>query len=260
MVQSRTINWPVAVIGLISNGYNRHMNIKEMLQVGVTTSLHLPVRTSDYRAIKAHIEPFDLDLYRTLLPEPLTMPGTPKLLFEISEVSPQWHEGILSIACCHGDKEGWHGLYWAIDSYFPCVFGRLYGYPKFMADSMTLSATDKGWLGLVEHKGKTHLRVDYHRLSKPDEAAGDIKSPSEEKPFFLQCPPERGPHINRLTQFDIKAPEVVYKPGTAHVTFDGDERYNGLLPPEGATGPAQIIEKIGWGFGFLYSRRMQRPS
>lgn len=66
------------------------MNLAEMLKVGVNTSLQLPVQASVYRAIIVHLEPHDLDVYRNALPAPLTTPDNPKLLFELSEVTPHW--------------------------------------------------------------------------------------------------------------------------------------------------------------------------
>ncbi len=237
------------------------MSIREKLQIGVTTSLHLPVRTSDYRAIKVHVEPGDIGLYRACLPSPLSMPETPMLMFELSEVSPTWHEGILSIACRHGEQEGWHGLYWAIDSYFPCVFGRLYGYPKFMAQQMTLTREQQHWIGEVQHKGRLHLHIDYlpQAADGADDNSHSIKSPAEEKPWFLQVPREKGPRINRLTYFEVASPPVDYSPGRARVRFDGDPRFTGLMPPGDKSWPAQLIEKTGNGLGLLYSRRMHSP-
>jgi hypothetical protein len=61
--------------------------IRNFLQRAVTASLHLPMRTSDYRTIKAHLEPADLDRYAALLPAPLGMPEKPLLLVELAEVS-----------------------------------------------------------------------------------------------------------------------------------------------------------------------------
>ncbi len=237
------------------------MRLSEWLQVGVTTSLHLPVKTSDYRAIKVHLPPADLDLYRALLPAPLTMPDTPMLYIELSEVSPTWHEGILSIACRHRDAEGWHGLYWAIDSYYPCEFGRLVGYPKFMAERMALVQADQGWQGEVQHQGQQHLRVDYREDASASEAvaAAGIRSNAEERPWYLQVPPEKGPYINRMTYFEIASPTPDCTPGLAHVSFDGDPRFAGLFPPGGASGPAMLVEKLGGGFGMLRSLRMRAP-
>jgi hypothetical protein len=238
----------------------QRQTFRDRLQAAVTASLHLPLRTSDYRTVKAQLEPADLALYRSLLPAPLQVPARPRVMVEFAEVSPTWHEGILCIACRLGEVEGWHGLYWAIDSYYPCKFGRLVGYPKFLADRMTLTDRTDALLGEVVHDGRTDMCLEFQRDVDLREQAADIHGPADELPFFLQVPPGRGPALNRLTYSEIVSPAMTTTPGSALVRFAVGQRLAGLLPAEGARGPARLLERRGFGLGFLYSRRVRAPN
>jgi hypothetical protein len=232
------------------------------LQALCTANLPLPVRASDWRAVKAYLEPRDLAAYRTLLPSPLAMPEQPLVLIEFAEVSPTWHEGIVSVACRFGDTEGWHGLYWAIDSWFPYAFGLLVGYPKFMADRMTLAREDTRWRGDVVHGGRTQLSIectaDDDAARSPVEAAllARLGGPATERPYFLQVPAGRGPWINRLTYRETVGRPLEQRAGRVVVRCDVDEPWAALFPEGTATGASKMLETHGTGFGWLTSQRV----
>ena len=232
------------------------------LQAACTANLPLPVRASDWRAVKTYLQPQDLAAYRNLLPRPLDMPAQPLVLVELAEVSPTWHEGIVSIACRFGDTEGWHGLYWAIDSYFPYVFGLLVGYPKFMADRMTLVREGSRWRGDVLHRGRNQLSVecaaddDAARSASEEALLSRLGGPATERPYFLQVPAGRGPWINRLTYTETIGRPLEQRPGRVTVRCDVDEPWAALFPDRVASGAGKLLATKGTGFGWLTARRV----
>lgn len=237
----------------------------DTLQAACTAHLPLPVRASNWRAVKTYLEPGDAALYRRLLPHPLGMPAEPLVLIEFAEVSPTWHEGIVSIACRLGDVEGWHGLYWAIDSWFPYAFGLLVGYPKFMAERMTLLREGTRWSGTVVHGGRTELSVEGIAVDDAGWSSADherlrrLGGPASERPHFLQVPAGRGPWINRLTYTEAVRCPLTERTARVTVHADVDAPWSGLFPARGASGPGKLLETRGTGFGWLVSRRVGAP-
>ncbi len=237
-------------------------SLMDSLQALCTAHLPLPVRASDWRAVKAYLEPEDLTVYRSLLPRPLAMPAQPLVLVEFAEVSPTWHEGIVSLACRAGDAEGWHGLYWAIDSWFPYAFGLLVGYPKFMADRMTLTRDDARWRGSVVHGGRTQLSLegaagdDAARSPAQEALLAQLGGPATERPYFLQVPAGRGPWINRLTYTETISCPLEQRPCRVTLRCDSDEPWAALFPNGIATGAGKLLETRGSGFGWLTSQRV----
>jgi len=237
-------------------------SLLDRLQARVTAHLPLPVRTSDWRAIKALLEPADIAAYAGLLPRALGMPSRPLVLIEFAEVSPTWHEGIVSVACRCGDTEGWHGLYWAIDSYFPYAFGRLVGYPKFMADGMTLTRATSGWRGDVVHAGRRALSVAFtprDEAGVPSDGASllaNIGGPAAERPYFLQVPAGRGPWLNQLAFTERVSCPMRERVGRVVVSVDVDEAWARLFAGGQGAGLAKALETTGTGFGWLTSRRV----
>ena len=135
-------------------------------------------------------------------------------------------------------SRGWHGVYWAIDSYFPCEFGRLVGYPKFRADRMTLDRRGRA----VDRRGDPRRSPPPHcRLrsggrgrrpgigDRPGGGAGRSSS---------RCHPVEGRSLNRLTYTELRTPPTDAVTGRARVAFAGDPRLAGLIPADGVEVPA----------------------
>ena len=237
---------------------------RDRLQARLTAYFPMPVRMANWRGIKALVEPRDLATYATLLPQTLVMPAQPLILVEYAEVSPTWHEGIVSIGCRFGDDVGWHGVYWAIDSYFPYAFGRFVGYPKFRADRMTFRRDGSHAQGDVFHRGRHAFAVAFAPYAgDAPEADASLLSriglPAAELPHYLLVPADRGPWLNRLSHT-----EVVSRPPTVHegrvtVQVDVDEPWAALFEGGRASGPGKLLATDGIGFGWLTARRVGWP-
>lgn len=218
----------------------------------VLSTVPFPIASFDRRTIKAVIEPRDRDLYASLVPAPLTMPERPRLLVEFYRFTDKWHEASLSIACRYGNEDGWHGLYWPVDSYLPHKTGRLIGYPKSLVSAMRLSCTEQGCQGDVRHEGRAEMTLSFEPR---DGASSDpIGAPQHEHPYFMLVPPGEGPKLERVVYRNVHSAPRPERNGTVRVAFDVDARWRGLLPDSEASGPATLFAQDGMGLGFLLAR------
>ncbi len=233
-------------------------------KLGAKVSFPLPLGHT--HMIKAVFEPTNLTVYEKLLPAGLTMPSKPRVQVEFLHATPGWREASFNIACRHGDNEGWLGLYWPIDSYLGYKLGRLVGYPKHLAHSMSYTSDEKGVQAQVVHRGRTELRMEVTRQGiaferEPEhererKLAAEIVGPEGEQPHYLQVPPSRGPSINRLVFEEVRPLQTRAELCSVQLTFDLDAPFTALLPKDGRIAAAKIIERRGRGFGWLKARRM----
>jgi hypothetical protein len=214
----------------------------------------MPVVARDRWAVKCVVAPLDEGLYRALLPPPLRMPDEPRLLVDFVRFGPRWHESSISMACRHDGEDGWHGLYWAIDSRVPYRMGRLIGYPKVMVDRMDLVSAGDGVRGRARAAGRTVAQVDF---DAGDSVAGvdGVRDPAEERPFFMRVPPGEGPRLLRVVFRETHAPPTQATAGSAEIRFDVDAPWRGLVPDPGVVAPARLFTQSGRGVGFLIASR-----
>lgn len=242
----------------------RAPSLTDRLQARITANFPMPIRSPNWRGIKALWQPRDLETYAALLPRPLALPRQPLVLIEYAEVSPRWHEGIVSIACRFEDDEGWHGIYWAIDSTFPYAFGRLVGYPKFRADRMTFRRDGASAVGEVFHRGRHAFSVafsprDGEVAERDRELLQRIGMPAGELPYYLLVPAGRGPWLNRLTYTQVVSCPAQACEGRVTVHVDADEPWTRLFAGGEAEAPGKLLETSGTAFGWLTSRRVGSP-
>jgi hypothetical protein len=110
--------------------------IDEMVRAGIGTS-----------GIFTVVEPADLDLYRSYLQPPLTMPEKPEvsvMLVDFNRGNPvtRYQEGwILIKALCPDGKEGRFVVSMPVPNLLMCWMGVGWGLPKYVADEMTVTPT-----------------------------------------------------------------------------------------------------------------------
>lgn len=93
------------------------------------------------------VEPADLDLYRSYIGAPLSMPDKP----EVSVILVDYHRGnpvtryqegwIMVKAKTPGGKEGWFSVSVPVPTLLMCYMGIAWGIPKYVADEMTVTPT-----------------------------------------------------------------------------------------------------------------------
>lgn len=201
----------------------------------------------DLHGIFAIGAPDDLDLYRQLLPKQFSAPEEPMVgLFVVDYVDTEpwpitptkflrpYLESAIFLRCHHKGQTGWYCAYMAVSTETAKIGGRRLGFPKFVADRMTLDRTDDGWIGSTVHDGTARMRM--HFVTTPLRAIDDLSAFQEEfmqgrgaaelkGPIFLLIPPSEGPDVNVLP---CSPPPLVARE-TGLVTIDLVEPYNGLI-------------------------------
>ena len=132
----------------------------------------------EHHGIFAALVPTDLDLYRSLLREPLEMPEMAALGFYVVDylqcisVKPYpeifYQEATIALRCKHLGKEGWFIKTMPVAGQnifaeLTPMGGVFVGFPKYIADKINLEPLNGGWRGEVTHGGDTRLCLEWTR-------------------------------------------------------------------------------------------------
>jgi len=172
----------------------------------------------DLRGIITMVEPADLKKYRQLLPDQFEMPDQPMVgvyFFDFLDMEPwmvtftsvlkPYKEATVLLRCKYQNQEGWHPLTMPVSDEVANIAGRRLGFPKYVADNMSLAKTDSGWEGIVKHLGQEQISLKFMR----GPIVGIKKLPSIQEAFikgvgpeanldcqiFLLVPPTTGPYV-----------------------------------------------------------------
>lgn len=200
--------------------------------------------------IYAAFPPADPELYRALLPPQLDVPDQPQVAvfvadyydinIPLQELYPSlglpnmvpYLEGAVLLQSEYHGRTGWHVITMPVDDDTANESGRLLGFPKYVADEITLAEADGGWEGRVAHEGRTVLRVSF----TPMPGATPEESPVEaDLPLFQLIPPGEGPTINEVNSVASAGSLRKSLPGTATIEADPEAEWAGLIP-EGVVG------------------------
>jgi len=193
-----------------------------------------------YFGIFAVWEPTDLTLYNDLLVEPLEMPAQPLVgafivdFYDMSETSifPPYLEGSILLRCKFEGEEGWHNLSTPMSpnmTILHLIGGRMVGYPKYIADEMTLVENNDIWIGSVLKNDRTKLALEF----TPDEGV-DVSNIIEYckwgETVFQFVPPQKYVSLIKINLIQYLQPTWEWDPGIVQITFDPDDPWAGLLP------------------------------
>lgn len=190
------------------------------------------------RALSALVEPADLQLYRSLLPEGFEMPRHPMLSFAVVdqlEVGPwpltPYQLGAVSLRCRFQGEEGWHPVTMPENAWVAVWTGRTMGFPKYLADEIRLSASGEAWVGVVRHEGEARLRLEFVPAESAAVPAWEREGWAMDGPTFNLRPPGEGPEVRvvRSAQEDPGDSELTR--GLVRITIGPGEPWSGLLPP-----------------------------
>jgi hypothetical protein len=100
-------------------------------------------------------------------------------------------------------KKGWYCVIMPVTRWAANVDGRRLGFPKYVADSITLEEQYKIWLAQYVHQGKIIIQMQFqsginHELSQWELELITKKSFFPEEPNFLLVPPRKGPKPEKL--------------------------------------------------------------
>jgi len=195
--------------------------------------------------IYAAFPPADLDLYRALLPSRFDMPDQPQVAvfvadyydinIPLQELYPSlglpnmvpYLEGAVLLQTEYHGRTGWHVITMPVDDETANEGGRLIGFPKYVADDISLDEVDGGWEGRVVHEGRTLLRVSFTPMPGATPQEGPVEA---DMPLFQLIPPSEGPAINEVNSVPSAESRRKSLPGTATIEADPDAEWAGLMP------------------------------
>jgi Acetoacetate decarboxylase (ADC) len=198
------------------------------------------------RGITVAFPPADVGLYRSLLPESFDMPDQPLVAvivvdyYDVTLPLVPYREGFVALQCEYQGRTGWHVVTMPVDDETSSAGGRSIGFPKYVADEITLEEEGGGWRGRVVHEGRTVMEVAFTatgNAAPSTEGGGTVA--------FQLLPPGEGPAVYEVNTVTSGERRTVATPGSATVKADAGEPWAGLLGPESATVWASFEEVTG---------------
>jgi len=200
------------------------------------------------RSIITAFPPADLELYRSLLPESFDMPDQPLVVmsvvdyYDVTLPLVPYGEGFVALQCKYQGRSGLYFLTMPVDDETSRTGGRALGFPKYVADQITLEEQEDGWIGRVVYEGRTVMEITFTATGQPVTGS----SSGEGTALFLLVPPGEGPQINEVNSVSSGEKRTLTTAGSATVRADAGEPWAGLLDPEGATIWASFEEVTGY--------------
>jgi len=198
----------------------------------------------EFPGIFTALEPADLDLYRRLLPKQFEMPARPVVALFLTDyvkvvpfpMSP-YLEAAVALRCQFKGEEGWHVLTMPVTKKVPMWGGHYYGFPKYIADEISLKPVGNGWAGVVKHQGEVRISLEFTpggvRELKPDEKEFlEGKASHFGDPIFQLVPYNKGPKIKRVLMEEVIPAEWKAEPGMVKITLNPRDTWAGLIPRE----------------------------
>jgi len=196
-------------------------------------------------------EPTDISLYETLLPEPLEMPVQPMILQYVIDLDPAYptpysentpyKEGTIALRCKFDGEEGWHSLTMPVDHILALLIGWTMGYPKYMADEITITQSGDDWTGTVFKSGKIPLALAFDADENID-VSDIIEYTHFHDPFFQLLSPVFCPKLIKSYTVNYLPPVWNWDTGIVQITVDQDESWYGVLPEGGQSkGVYQVV-------------------
>ena len=218
--------------------------------------IYFPVSTCDVEHVISLFPPADVALYRSYVPETYEMPAEPMVKVDFVTVTPTWHEAFVSLRVRYRGEDGWYGVTWAIDSLGPYALGYWVGYPKFMADAMTLRRTSTGYSATVMSHEETFLAMQFVK-GEANARPLDRQLVEDTAAYFNLMPPLRGPPVNRLANHMLVQSAPTYESGVVNITVNPKERWARLVTRgTERTEPGYFVTRGGRAFGFLVAHKL----
>lgn len=176
------------------------------------------------RTIGVLVPPRDVGLYRRLLPDQFEMPAHPLVAICITDnidVGPwpltRYQLGFISLRSSYRGEEGWHPVTMPENKWVPVWAGRTMGFPKYVADHVSLVQVGDGWRGQVIHARELRFALEF--------VPGDVEAPQWLSdgwdvlgPTHNLRPPSRGPRVSivreNIESDAHRTPDIVTGPVT----------------------------------------------
>ncbi len=197
----------------------------------------------EFIGINAFLSPQDPSLYEWLLPKPFLMPERPVVMLFVADylkVSPwpmtRYQEWAVSLKCIAGAREAWHVLTMPVTKRVPMIGGRYLGFPKYLAESITLMPHGNDWRAQGRYKNRLEINVEFQRGLTRTLAPWEEEILAD-KAFFkgdacLLVPPGKGPRAQRV-RLEHKVPaEWTPEIGMVRVDAERSRYWSGLFPKD----------------------------
>jgi hypothetical protein len=202
------------------------------------------------------VEPQDLSLYRRLLPAPLEVPPRPIVTIYVVDflrVAPwpltPYQEWSVLLKCSHSGEEGWFPLTMPVTKWVPMKGGRRIGYPKWVADLITVEAQGERVVATGTHRGARQVELEFNPgLSRP--LADWERELLEDESFFKGpqnfqfVPPGRGPRLLKITLEHAVEAHWSPRSGMVRVQAAAHEDWSGLVA-EAPESPGTVNHFVG---------------
>ena len=193
------------------------------------------------------VEPADLELYRSYMYPPLSMPEKPEVIVTLVDLYTgnavtRYQEGRLAVkAMCPDGRESWLVISVPVPTLLMCYMGVVWGWPKYVADVMTVTPTKAE----VIYEGEVRWSMDFSP-DPVDEAT--LKELKERRRF--EFPNTIAFHVDkggacllRHTGRGYEDPEVVessfhvaeWQAGMVKVYMRPQDPWAGLIPANSVT-------------------------
>jgi hypothetical protein len=198
------------------------------------------------RGVTVAFPPADVGFYRSLLPESFDMPDQPLVAvsvvdyYDVTLPLVPYREGYVALQCQYQGRTGWHVVTMPVDDETSSAGGRAIGFPKYVADEITLEEQEGGWSGRVVYEGRTVMEIAFTATGSAapaTEGGGSL--------VFQLLPPGEGPAVYEVNTVASGERSTVATPGSATVRADAGEPWAGLLGPEGSAVWASFEEVTG---------------
>jgi hypothetical protein len=120
----------------------------------------------------------------------------------------------------------------------PLPGGRYLGFPKYVADEITLARSGESRAATAKHRGVEQLALDFkpgttRQLAPWERELAEDKAFFKEGDFYLLVPPGQGPRIRRISLDNVSEPTWSPEHGMIRVRVNPSQSWAGLIPNEG---------------------------
>ena len=196
----------------------------------------------EFVGIRAFAQPEDMDLYRSLIPEPFEVAYKPLVsafIVDYSDVHPwpmgPYEEGAISLRVAYKGEPGWYIKTMPVNRRIPELGGRFLGFPKHVVSDIDVWETEDGWSGRIVDDGVLRLALDFEPGVPETLAEWQNRALSSDAFFeghtYLLRPPDEGPRAESIDVRHNATPEWDTRKGTVSVAFGRDDPWSGLLQP-----------------------------
>jgi hypothetical protein len=208
----------------------------------------------EFVGINAFFEPADVGLYASLLPAPFSVPDKPLVIVAAADylkAAPwpltRWQEwGVLLMCEWHGNP-GWYPVTTPVTKWLPMSAGRYLGYPKYVADSISLAGHGDSWSARAVHRDVQQLAMEFQPAIAQSPQTWSAELLSDESFFkgdvYVVVPPGTGSSAQRIS-FSFVEQLWTSKSGTVQLEVDPNESWASLVPRHGSL-PGQSCHFVG---------------